>query len=147
MKLIEYVKPDYRRYTLSIKHFHVSNSIRLQCLSVNVISCCSHRCGLTNEDLNRRWCKPSPVLHPSIYHTKVMLTLSAIASHIPEGLVLKLINCYLGSDRVLGSRVEETATCVLRLPWAFPQEKRVLLRLCRSRELVQQRPDGARRTR
>ncbi|KAL4716939.1 hypothetical protein ACJJTC_012750 [Scirpophaga incertulas] len=30
-----------------------------------VINGC-HRCGLTNEDLNRRWCKPSPVLHPSI---------------------------------------------------------------------------------
>ncbi|VVC94893.1 unnamed protein product, partial [Leptidea sinapis] len=35
--------------------------------------CCSHRCGLTNEDLNRRWCKPSPVLHPSIYHTKGLI--------------------------------------------------------------------------
>ncbi|KPJ08686.1 Cytosolic carboxypeptidase 1 [Papilio machaon] len=33
----------------------------------------SHRCGLTNEDLNRRWCKPSPVLHPSIYHTKGLI--------------------------------------------------------------------------
>ncbi|XP_022821510.1 cytosolic carboxypeptidase 4-like isoform X5 [Spodoptera litura] len=32
-----------------------------------------HRCGLTNEDLNRRWCKPSPVLHPSIYHTKGLI--------------------------------------------------------------------------
>ncbi|GBP39967.1 hypothetical protein EVAR_39195_1 [Eumeta japonica] len=27
--------------------------------------CYSHRCGLTNEDLNRRWCKPSPILHPT----------------------------------------------------------------------------------
>ncbi|XP_073957930.1 cytosolic carboxypeptidase 1-like isoform X3 [Choristoneura fumiferana] len=32
-----------------------------------------HRCGLTNEDLNRRWCKPSPVLHPTIYHTKGLI--------------------------------------------------------------------------
>ncbi|CAH2050625.1 unnamed protein product, partial [Iphiclides podalirius] len=32
-----------------------------------------HRCGLTNEDLNRRWSKPSPVLHPSIYHTKGLI--------------------------------------------------------------------------
>ncbi|KAG6450539.1 hypothetical protein O3G_MSEX006619 [Manduca sexta] len=32
-----------------------------------------HRCGLTNEDLNRRWCKPSPILHPSIYHTKGLI--------------------------------------------------------------------------
>ncbi|XP_048488999.1 cytosolic carboxypeptidase 1 isoform X3 [Plutella xylostella] len=32
-----------------------------------------HRCGLTNEDLNRRWCKPNPILHPSIYHTKGLM--------------------------------------------------------------------------
>ncbi|XP_041974997.1 cytosolic carboxypeptidase 1-like isoform X2 [Aricia agestis] len=37
-----------------------------------VINGC-HRCGLTNEDLNRRWCKPSPVLHPTIYHTKGLI--------------------------------------------------------------------------
>ncbi|XP_063375604.1 cytosolic carboxypeptidase 1-like isoform X6 [Cydia amplana] len=37
-----------------------------------VINGC-HRCGLTNEDLNRRWSKPSPVLHPSIYHTKGLI--------------------------------------------------------------------------
>ncbi|XP_069359117.1 cytosolic carboxypeptidase 1-like isoform X5 [Maniola hyperantus] len=37
-----------------------------------VINGC-HRCGLTNEDLNRRWCKPSSVLHPSIYHTKGLI--------------------------------------------------------------------------
>ncbi|CAG9135619.1 unnamed protein product [Plutella xylostella] len=38
-----------------------------------VFPCCSHRCGLTNEDLNRRWCKPNPILHPSIYHTKGLM--------------------------------------------------------------------------
>ncbi|XP_047512223.1 cytosolic carboxypeptidase 4-like isoform X3 [Pieris napi] len=37
-----------------------------------VINGC-HRCSLTNEDLNRRWCKPNPVLHPSIYHTKGLI--------------------------------------------------------------------------
>lgn len=37
-----------------------------------VINGC-YRCGLTNEDLNRRWSKPSPVLHPSIYHTKGLI--------------------------------------------------------------------------
>jgi hypothetical protein len=31
----------------------------------------SHRCGLTNEDLNRRWSHPNRQLHPVIYHTKV----------------------------------------------------------------------------
>ncbi|KAE8752500.1 hypothetical protein FOCC_FOCC000622 [Frankliniella occidentalis] len=34
---------------------------------------CSHRCGLTNDDLNRKWSKPDPKLHPSIYHTKGLL--------------------------------------------------------------------------
>ncbi|XP_026274191.1 cytosolic carboxypeptidase 1-like isoform X1 [Frankliniella occidentalis] len=32
-----------------------------------------HRCGLTNDDLNRKWSKPDPKLHPSIYHTKGLL--------------------------------------------------------------------------
>ncbi|XP_046661460.1 uncharacterized protein LOC124354792 isoform X1 [Homalodisca vitripennis] len=40
-----------------------------------VINGC-HRCGLTNEDLNRRWSQPSPVLHPVIYHTKGLLDYS-----------------------------------------------------------------------
>jgi hypothetical protein len=35
-----------------------------------VINGCS-RCGLTDEDLNRRWKNPNPFLHPSIYNTKV----------------------------------------------------------------------------
>lgn len=30
----------------------------------------SHRCGLTGEDLNRRWTNPNRIAHPSIYHTK-----------------------------------------------------------------------------
>uniref|UniRef100_A0A1B6E479 Peptidase M14 domain-containing protein n=4 Tax=Clastoptera arizonana TaxID=38151 RepID=A0A1B6E479_9HEMI len=37
-----------------------------------VINGCN-RCGLTNEDLNRRWSQPSADLHPSIYHTKGLL--------------------------------------------------------------------------
>ncbi|XP_054277494.1 cytosolic carboxypeptidase 1-like isoform X1 [Macrosteles quadrilineatus] len=40
-----------------------------------VINGC-HRCGLTNEDLNRRWSNPSPVLHPVIYHTKGLIDYS-----------------------------------------------------------------------
>ncbi|XP_065207414.1 cytosolic carboxypeptidase 1-like isoform X3 [Planococcus citri] len=32
-----------------------------------------HRCGLTDEDLNRKWSLPNPQLHPSIYHTKGLL--------------------------------------------------------------------------
>jgi hypothetical protein len=37
-----------------------------------VINGC-HRCGLTNEDLNRRWKNPDPVLHPSIYNAKGLI--------------------------------------------------------------------------
>ncbi|XP_021925880.1 cytosolic carboxypeptidase 1-like isoform X7 [Zootermopsis nevadensis] len=37
-----------------------------------VINGC-HRCGLTNEDLNRRWSHPNKYLHPVIYHTKGLL--------------------------------------------------------------------------
>lgn len=33
----------------------------------------SSRCGLSNEDLNRRWKNPHPILHPEIYHTKGLL--------------------------------------------------------------------------
>ncbi|XP_047117831.1 cytosolic carboxypeptidase 1-like isoform X1 [Schistocerca piceifrons] len=37
-----------------------------------VINGC-HRCGITDEDLNRRWSHPSQHLHPIIYHTKGLL--------------------------------------------------------------------------
>ncbi|KAG7174328.1 Cytosolic carboxypeptidase 1-like, partial [Homarus americanus] len=33
----------------------------------------SQRCGLTDEDLNRRWRAPDPTLHPTIYHAKSLL--------------------------------------------------------------------------
>uniref|UniRef100_A0A8D3DVH8 tubulin-glutamate carboxypeptidase n=1 Tax=Scophthalmus maximus TaxID=52904 RepID=A0A8D3DVH8_SCOMX len=32
-----------------------------------------NRCDLNSEDLNRQWCKPDPVLSPTIYHTKGLL--------------------------------------------------------------------------
>lgn len=31
----------------------------------------SHRCGLTNEDLNRKWSMPDPKKHPEIFHARV----------------------------------------------------------------------------
>ncbi|XP_034935304.1 cytosolic carboxypeptidase 1-like isoform X2 [Chelonus insularis] len=37
-----------------------------------VINGCN-RYGLTNEDLNRRWNNPNPVLHPVVYHTKGLM--------------------------------------------------------------------------
>ncbi|XP_051896233.1 LOW QUALITY PROTEIN: cytosolic carboxypeptidase 4 [Pristis pectinata] len=38
-----------------------------------VINGC-HRCSLSGEDLNRQWSEPSPDLHPTIYHTKGLLS-------------------------------------------------------------------------
>ncbi|CAL1528008.1 unnamed protein product [Lymnaea stagnalis] len=39
----------------------------------------NHRSSLVGEDLNRRWGKPCPTLHPTIYHTKGLLQyLSAV---------------------------------------------------------------------
>ncbi|CAK1540157.1 unnamed protein product [Leptosia nina] len=47
---------------------------RFLCLiKAGLVNDSNHRCGLTNEDLNRRWSKPNPVLHPSIYHTKGLI--------------------------------------------------------------------------
>jgi len=37
-----------------------------------VVHGCS-RCGLSDEDLNRRWRNPDPLLHPSIYHAKGLI--------------------------------------------------------------------------
>jgi hypothetical protein len=34
----------------------------------------SHRCGLTGEDLNRRWRDPNGLIHPEIFHTKGLLS-------------------------------------------------------------------------
>uniref|UniRef100_A0A3P8TRP2 tubulin-glutamate carboxypeptidase n=1 Tax=Amphiprion percula TaxID=161767 RepID=A0A3P8TRP2_AMPPE len=33
----------------------------------------TNRCDVNSEDLNRQWCKPDPVLSPTIYHTKGFL--------------------------------------------------------------------------
>nr|CAD2176105.1 unnamed protein product [Meloidogyne enterolobii] len=33
----------------------------------------SHRCSLAGQDLNRVWNCPSPILHPSIFHTKALI--------------------------------------------------------------------------
>ncbi|XP_072291842.1 cytosolic carboxypeptidase 4 [Eucyclogobius newberryi] len=33
----------------------------------------TNRCNLNSEDLNRQWCKPDPVLSPTIFHTKGFL--------------------------------------------------------------------------
>ncbi len=33
----------------------------------------SNRCGLSGEDLNRRWLDPSPEQHPEVYHARGLL--------------------------------------------------------------------------
>ena len=43
----------------------------------------SHRCGLTGEDLNRRWKHPNAQLHPSIYHSKGIV--EYIHTILPQG--------------------------------------------------------------
>lgn len=44
----------------------------------------SHRCSLVAEDLNRRWLKPCPILHPSIYHTKGLLQYLSAVNKTPQ---------------------------------------------------------------
>lgn len=39
-------------------------------MSFRIFLSFSHRCGLTGEDLNRRWINPSSKLHPAIFHAK-----------------------------------------------------------------------------
>ena len=53
--------------------------------------CFSHRSSLVAEDLNRRWLKPCPNLHPTIYHTKGLLQYLSTVNKTP--LVTKL-SCY-----------------------------------------------------
>lgn len=43
----------------------------------------NHRCSLVAEDLNRRWLKPCPRLHPSIYHTKGLLQYLQLVNKAP----------------------------------------------------------------
>ncbi|XP_069768186.1 cytosolic carboxypeptidase 4 isoform X3 [Narcine bancroftii] len=47
-----------------------------------VINGC-HRCSLSGEDLNRQWSEPSPDLHPTIYHTKGLLSYMRSIGRIP----------------------------------------------------------------
>lgn len=43
----------------------------------------NHRCSLVAEDLNRRWNKPCPQLHPTIYHAKGLLQYLSSISKVP----------------------------------------------------------------
>ncbi|KAM9816340.1 cytosolic carboxypeptidase 4 isoform 9-T9 [Syngnathus typhle] len=45
-----------------------------------------NRCDLNRDDLNRQWCKPDPVLCPTIYHTKGFLSYLSSIRRTPLGL-------------------------------------------------------------
>ncbi|KAK4467811.1 hypothetical protein MN116_008736 [Schistosoma mekongi] len=42
-----------------------------------------HRCSISGKDLNRHWINPSPLIHPTIYHSKMLLQLLAICERSP----------------------------------------------------------------
>ncbi|CAH8602774.1 unnamed protein product [Heterobilharzia americana] len=43
----------------------------------------NHRCSMSGKDLNRHWINPSPSLHPTIYHTKMLLQLLSACERAP----------------------------------------------------------------
>ena len=54
------------------------------------------RCGLTGDDLNRRWQAPDPTLHPTIYHAKGLLSyVKQVWSHTQSNSFLSLIPFFL----------------------------------------------------
>ncbi|XP_061138911.1 cytosolic carboxypeptidase 4 isoform X11 [Syngnathus typhle] len=67
-----------------------------------------NRCDLNRDDLNRQWCKPDPVLCPTIYHTKGFLSYLSSIRRTP------LVFCdYHGHSRkknvfLYGCSVKET---------------------------------------
>ncbi|VDQ16376.1 unnamed protein product [Trichobilharzia regenti] len=38
---------------------------------------------MAGKDLNRRWINPSPLIHPTIYHSKMLLRLLTICERAP----------------------------------------------------------------
>uniref|UniRef100_A0A8C9VEX9 Cytosolic carboxypeptidase 1 n=1 Tax=Scleropages formosus TaxID=113540 RepID=A0A8C9VEX9_SCLFO len=68
----------------------------------------NHRCSLSGEDLNRQWQRPSPDLHPTIFHTKGLLQYLSSIQRVP------LVYCdYHGHSRkknvfMYGCSIKET---------------------------------------
>lgn len=44
----------------------------------------SHRCSLTGQDLNRQWITPNIQLHPTIYHTKALISYLCSKNRKPQ---------------------------------------------------------------
>lgn len=89
----------------------------------------SGRCGLTDEDLNRRWKEPDPKLHPSIFHSKVSVARKMFIR--PQKLIQ-----ISGSHRVLLQSTEQSTDALLRPTWTFKAKKRFLLWLLIRKILV-----------
>ncbi|CAL8081096.1 unnamed protein product [Calicophoron daubneyi] len=52
-------------------------------LNPDGVICGNHRCSMAGKDLNRRWINPSPLMHPTIYHSKKLLHLLTAAGRSP----------------------------------------------------------------
>ena len=68
-----YGKYSYSFYSVELINQDILATNRVQ-LIYYVHHVFSHRCGLSGDDLNRRWRSPSEKLHPSIYHAKGALS-------------------------------------------------------------------------
>ncbi|XP_072134241.1 cytosolic carboxypeptidase 4 isoform X1 [Mobula birostris] len=102
-----------------------------------VINGC-HRCSLSGEDLNRQWSEPSPDLHPTIYHTKGLLSFMKSIGRTP------LVFCdYHGHSRkknvfMYGCSLKETLwqskssidTATLKEDIGYRDIPRVLDKIC-----------------
>ncbi|CAH8627361.1 unnamed protein product [Schistosoma bovis] len=43
----------------------------------------NHRCSISGKDLNRHWINPSSLIHPTIYHTKMLMELLTFCERSP----------------------------------------------------------------
>jgi murein tripeptide amidase MpaA len=67
---IEFMLSDTREAKLIRKNYIVKI---VPMLNIDGVIYGSYRCSLIGADLNRRWLKPSRILHPTIYYTKKMI--------------------------------------------------------------------------
>lgn len=68
--LFDPVSPEEREIASFLKEnfeFYI-----IPMLNVDGVITGNYRCSLAACDLNRKWLEPSKILHPSIYHTKML---------------------------------------------------------------------------
>ena len=56
------------------KHENFEAPLRPNSKVIKLVANIPNRCGLTGEDLNRRWQDPNVKLHPIIYHSKGLMS-------------------------------------------------------------------------